>query len=64
MMVASISPARVPMGTPARGPRPIVVSTHLPSTMAAREEPLPRWQEMSFSPLGSRPMTAAARADT
>ena len=44
-MVASTSPERVPMGKPARGPRPMVVSTHLPSTTADREEPLP-------SPLG------------
>ena len=28
----SMSPERVPMGTPARGVRPMEVSTHLPST--------------------------------
>ena len=40
----SMSPERVPIGTPARGLRPMEVSMHLPSLIADREEPLPRWQ--------------------
>ncbi len=58
----SRSPERVPMGTPARGVRPMEVSWHLPSFTADREEPLPRWQLMSFMSL--RPMSSMARLVT
>ena len=61
---ASISPARVPMGRPARGVRPMEVSMHLPPLMAATEEPLPRWQVMIFRSAMSLPSIAAARAET
>ncbi len=46
---ASMSPERVPMGRPARGVKPMEVSTLLPPSTAVTEEPLPRWQEISFS---------------
>ena len=60
----SISPARVPIGRPARGVRPMEVSTQRPPLTAAREEPLPRWQDTTFSSAGSRPRISAARRDT
>ena len=60
----SISPARVPIGTPASGDRPMEVSWHLPSLTADRDEPLPRWQDTTFSSAGSRPRSSAARRDT
>ena len=46
-------PQRVPITRPSSGVMPMVVSTHLPSTQADREEPLPRWQMMILLPLGS-----------
>ena len=61
---ASISPARVPMGRPASGVRPMVVSTHFPFFTAAMEEPLPRWQVMIFSSSMGLPSMAAARWET
>ena len=45
-------PQRVPITRPSRGVMPMEVSTHLPSTQADREEPLPRWQMMTLLPLG------------
>ena len=60
----SMSPARVPMGRPASGVRPMEVSTHLPPSTAAREEPLPRWQDTIFRSLGSLPSSSAARRVT
>ena len=57
-----MSPERVPMGTPARGDKPMEVSWHLPSFTADREEPLPRWQFTSL--MSSRPMRAMARRVT
>ena len=62
-MVASTSPERVPMGKPARGPRPMEVSMHLPSTQADREEPLPRWQQITRLCSGL-PSMSMARAET
>ena len=56
-----MSPQRVPMGRPARGVKPIEVSTLLPPSTAAMEEPLPRWQEISFSSSMGLPSIAAAR---
>ena len=40
------------------------VSTLLPPSMAVTEEPLPRWQEMSFSSSAGLPSMAAARWET
>ena len=40
------------------------VSTLLPPSTAVMEEPLPRWQEMSFSSWMGLPSMAAARAVT
>ena len=55
-----MSPQRVPMMTPASGVRPIVVSRTLPFLMAAREEPLPRWQVMIVVSSGFLPRNSAA----
>ena len=63
-MPASRSPERVPIGTPARGVKPMEVSTLLPPSMALTEEPLPRWQVMIFSSSMGLPSRAAARAET
>ena len=63
-MPASRSPERVPIGRPARGVNPMEVSTLLPPSIAATEEPLPRWQEMIFSSSMGLPSRAAARWDT
>ena len=52
------------MGTPARGVKPMEVSTLLPQSTAATEEPLPRWQVMIFSSSMGLPSMAAARWDT
>ena len=41
--------------------KPMEVSTDLPPSMAVTEEPLPRWQEISFSSEASLPSIAAAR---
>ena len=60
----SMSPARVPIGTPASGDRPMDVSWHLPSATAEREEPLPRWQTMIFSSLAGFPISSMARLET
>ena len=51
------------MGKPARGPRPMEVSMHLPSTQADREEPLPRWQQITRLCSGL-PSMSMARAET
>jgi len=40
------------------------VSTQRPPLTAAREEPLPRWQDTTFSSAGSLPRSSAARRDT
>ena len=40
-----MEPQRVPIIRPSSGVRPIVVSRHTPSSMAASEAPLPRWHE-------------------
>ena len=49
MAAPSMSPQRVPITRPAKGVRPMVVSTHWPPFTAARLEPLPRWQVTMFS---------------
>ena len=59
-IAGSISPLRVPIGTPARGVKPIVVSTDLPFLTAVIEEPLPRWQVIIFKSSGFLPSIAAA----
>ena len=59
-----MSPARVPMGRPARGVKPMEVSTLLPPSTAVTEEPLPRWQEMSFRLSMGLPSISAAREAT
>ena len=52
MAATSMSPLRVPMGTPARGVKPMDVSMHLPQSTAEMEEPLPRWQVTILSSSG------------
>ena len=37
------------------------VSTHLPSTTADMEEPLPRWQMIIFLPMGLTPRNSHTR---
>ena len=54
-------PDRVPIAIPEFGVKPIVVSTLLPASMAASEQPFPRWQLMVFSEEISRPSICAAR---
>ena len=54
-------PQRVPITRPSSGVMPIEVSTHLPSTQADSEEPLPRWQMMTLLPFG-RPSSSWVRA--
>ena len=49
------------MGRPARGVKPMEVSTLLPPATAAMDEPLPRWQEMSFKDSMGLPSISAAR---
>ena len=61
---ASRSPDRVPMGTPARGVKPMEVSTLFPPSTAVTEEPLPKWQVMIFSSSMGFPSMAAARPAT
>ena len=39
----------VPIMSPSRGVKPIVVSTLRPPAIAASEQPLPRWQDTSRS---------------
>ena len=51
-----MEPLRVPIIRPARGVKPMVVSTHLPSFTAVMEEPFPKWQTTILVPLGSRPV--------
>ena len=46
---ASMSPQRVPITMPARGVRPMEVSTTPPFLIAARDEPLPRWHVTRFT---------------
>ena len=60
----SMSPARVPIGTPARGERPMDVSWHLPSLTADREEPLPRWQTMTRGAFSTPPISSMHRLET
>ena len=48
MIAGSMLPERVPITTPSSGVRPMVVSTHLPFTTALIEDPLPRWQTITF----------------
>ena len=57
----SQEPERVPMTTPSRGVSPIDVSTHLPSTTADMEEPLPKWQMIIFLPMGLTPRNSHTR---
>ena len=45
----SMSPQRVPITMPAKGVRPIEVSTTSPFLIAASELPLPRWQVTRFT---------------
>ena len=46
-MPASISPTRVDIGSPSIALNPIEVSTLLPSSMAHRLQPPPRWATMT-----------------
>jgi hypothetical protein len=52
----STDPARVGIGTPSSGVKPIVVSTDRPSRTAVTEQPPPRWQTTSR---GTRTLPAA-----
>ena len=60
MIAGSISPERVPMISPSRGVRPMLVSTDLPFFTAERLAPLPRWQTMIFRSSYGFPATSAA----
>ena len=51
----SMSPLRVPIMRPSSGVRPMLVSTHLPSTTAEIDAPLPMWQVMILVPSGLMP---------
>ena len=42
----------------------MVVSTHLPFTTALMEDPLPRWQTITFEFSGFSPRNSTARLDT
>jgi hypothetical protein len=56
-----VGSAPVPViSTPSSGVKPIEVSTHVPSTTALSEEPLPRWHTISFF----APVSFTARPDT
>ena len=57
----SMSPQRVPMSSPSSGVKPIDVSTERPRSMAATEQPLPRWQVTSLDLL-ERPAEQACAA--
>ena len=48
-----MEPQRVPIMTPSSGVKPMVVSMHLPSSMAHREAPEPMWHTTTLraSPL-------------
>ena len=48
MMDGSTSPHLVPIGTPANGVNPIVVSIDFPSLIAHNDAPCPRWQFITF----------------
>ena len=45
-MEGSISPERVPITKPSSGVNPMAVSTDLPLSIAATEQPLPNWSVM------------------
>ena len=48
-MPGSTDPLRVPIMIPSSGVNPMVVSTLLPLSIAASEQPFPRWQLTIFS---------------
>ena len=50
-----MSPERVPISRPPRGVMPMLVSSTLPPSTAAMEEPLPRWQVTIFTSSGFLP---------
>jgi len=52
------------MTSPSSGVMPIVVSTEVPSRIAAALQPLPRWAVTRRSSPGGRPSRAAARSLT
>src|SRR5659263_675323 len=51
----SISPERVPIINPSSGVNPIDVSTDSPYLIAQTDAPLPRWQVITLTVLGSTP---------
>ena len=51
----SRSPERLPMGRPAAGVKPMVVSMLLPWRTAVMLAPLPRWARMTRPPAASGP---------
>ncbi len=61
-IAGSMAPQRVPIIRPSRGVRPMEVSTATPWSMAEMEQPLPRWQVMSFRSSKGSSMKAAARS--
>ena len=62
-MAGSIAPQRVPIIRPSSGVKPIEVSTATPWSMALMEQPLPRWQVMSFKSSNGSSSTTAARSE-
>ena len=63
-MAASMAPARVPMGRPSWGVKPMEVSMDLPNFTEQVEAPLPRWRLAMRSSSMGRPSRAAARSVT
>ncbi len=62
-MAGSMAPQRVPIMRPSKGVSPMEVSTATPWSMAEMEQPLPRWQVMSFKSSMGSSMKAAARSE-
>ena len=63
-IAGSISPERVPIGTPSSGVNPIDVSIDSPYLTALIEEPLPRWQTIIFISFTSFPKNSAVLLET
>ena len=59
-----MSPARVPIVSPANGVKPIDVSTDLPPSTAVTEPPLPMWAVIIFVSSIGLPSNSAARSET
>ena len=57
-------PQRVPMTSPSKGVKPMVVSTEWPPRMAVMLAPLPKWQVISLRSAGGFFRNSAPRAAT